>query len=270
MSSGLVKTIKNIKRREETVITHKLEQWLSSPAGERLGLENDDDYKLLTNLLGQSSVNAVRSGRFGASSRGMCHRRQIFAFLGLPVLVIRDPTLQNIFNDGTFRHVRWQLMLMKAGLVTDVEVPLKLPEWRLGISMDAVNDDEEWVFELKGTSLSITTLTRPENISEAHLLQIHTYLFATGWDMAIYLAEAKAGQYWKEVVVHRDEKYIRKVKRELNQLNECVEDEILPPILPEAHKRKGECRECPYRAGCIEIDAQGDPWPGDGQWPSGS
>lgn len=265
MSRGLVKTIKNIKKRSDLIITPKLEVWLQG--GNGLGVDNEEDLKLAASLLMASKANDKRDGRFGASSRGMCKRRQVFAFLGMPGGMLIEPQLQNIFNDGTFRHIRWQLMLKKAGIVTDVEVPFQVPEWRLGLSMDAVNEDDEWVFELKGTSANISGLVEPQNISEAHLLQIHTYLFATGWDRAVYLAESKMSQQWAEVVVPRDEQYIRMVKRELNELNEAVEDEQLPEVLPDCRTKKGQqYRDCPYKAWCIEWSTKGDEWPRSRSW----
>lgn len=266
MSKVLVQTIRNIKKREKLLVTPGIEDWLASPAGALLGLETEEDFALLRRLALASKDNSKRSGRFGASARGTCQRRQIFAFLGMPVSSMMDSRLQNIFNDGTFRHIRWQLMGMKAGVFTDVEVRLGLPDWRLGISMDAIDDRVPYVFELKGTSMNISSMRHTENIPYPHVLQTHTYMFATGWDLAIYLPESKSSQDWQEVHVRRDEKVIREVKRELNQLNGAVDDEILPTIQPECSKKKGDYKQCPYARQCLAQEAKGDPWPDDGQW----
>jgi hypothetical protein len=258
----LTKVIRNIKRNNSLLITNKVEAWLAKE-GDNLGITDTDDLDRLVRLAVGVADNSDRSKRFGASSRGTCERRQVLAYLGLPVARLRDPSLQNIFNDGTFRHIRWQLMGMAAGVFTDVEVKMKLDDWRLGISMDAINEDELWVFELKGARY----LPMSEaDISEAHMLQMHTYLFATGWDRAVYLVEDKATQQWKEIVVRRNNAYVDKVRRELERLNEAVEEEVLPPVLPECAVRKGEYKKCVYGPWCVKHAAEGDTWLGNGSW----
>jgi hypothetical protein len=200
----------------------------------------------------------------------MCHRRQVYAFLGLPGGKFIEPQLQNIFNDGTFRHIRWQLMGMKAGIFTDVEVPFKAPEWRLSTSLDGENDTHPWLFELKGWGMgkSIASLKNPENIPLPHMLQMHTMMFATGWDMAIYVAENKGSNNWAEVIVHRDEGLINEVRDELDILNTAIEDQAFPPIQEACRFKKGDYRDCPYGARCLKHHSQGSPRPTDErQWP---
>lgn len=199
---SLVKAIRNIKRRQDLIITPRLELWLEIDGGS-MGFGDDQTYDEVVRLFRASQRNAQRSQRFGASSRGSCHRKQVYGYLGMRQAQWIDAHLQNIFNDGTWRHVRWQMMGLAAGVFTHVEFQYSLPDWRLGLSMDAINYNEEWVFELKGTGSNINAMAKPEHIPPHHLLQIHTYLFATGWDRAVYVAEAKQSNHWSEIVVPR-------------------------------------------------------------------
>lgn len=252
------------------IISGPLEDWLMTD-GWNMGIVNDEDMALAVRLLEASKRNNIRHGRFGASSRGRCPRAQIYAFLGLPAGRIIDPKLQGIFNDGTFRHIRWQLALMKAGIATDVEVPFAVPSWRVSTSLDAENDQYPWMFELKGWGggKSIATLKNAENIPHEHILQMNTCMWAVGWDTAIYVAESKGTNDWAEVVVKRDERIIDDIKWELDYLNECVEDKEVPPIKPDCRRKKGqEYKDCPYAANCIDHHTEGSPWAETvGVWP---
>ena len=265
---GVVKN-RIVRRESKLIITPQLEAWLETD-GWNLGVTEPEDLELAAKLLMQSKDNAKRDGRFGASSRGMCQRRQIYSFLGLPGARGIDAGLQNIFNDGTFRHIRWQLMLKKAGIVTDVEVPFQVPEWRVATSLDAENDNDGWMFELKGVGgfKSISDIKNQEDIMHYHLLQMHTCLWAIGWDKAIYIAEAKGTNTWVEVIVHRDERIINEVIRELEQLNTAVEDERIPPVQEDCKRKSGDYKYCPYAARCLKHHSQGSPWPENQEWPS--
>lgn len=271
VSLNKVITSRIARRESKLIITPKLEAWLEDE-GAGLGVTEQEDLDLASKLLMASKENNKRSGRFGASSRGMCHRRQIYAFLGLPGGQNINAQLQNIFNDGTFRHIRWQLMLMKAGILTDVEVPFKVPEWRVSVSLDGENDTVPWMFELKGWGgmKNVNTLKNPEDIPHDHLLQMHTCMFAVGWDMGIYIAESKSFNTWAEVVVPRDEGIMTDVITELEQLNTAVEDERIPRIKDECKAKKGAYQSCPYAARCLKHHSQGSQWPEDEEWPGGS
>jgi hypothetical protein len=252
------KLIRNIKAADKLILTPRLDDWLMKhPEGIIMQPEQTE---MMMKLLSDDS-NSQRSARFGASSRGTCERAQVFSFIGMPQRRRVDPQLQNIFNDGTWRHLRWQTMLMVAGLATDVEVVYKKPQWNLKVSVDAENKDEEWFLELKGHG-NIGKVIH-EGIPERHLLQMHTCFIASDYEKAIYIAEDKRSQDWKEVVVHRDPVWERRAKKELNRLNDALDDERLPRVLTECLRGTGPTfHGCPYSQGCLSQDY----WPKDQQW----
>jgi hypothetical protein len=174
-----------------------------------------------------------------------------------------DPVLQNLFNDGNWRHLRWQMMGLAAGVLTHVEVPVEVPKYRLKTSIDGVNVDEKFIFELKGQSQYTSTLD--PGIPERHILQIHTMFLATGYDVCVYVREDKRTQDWKETIVRKDPIILRKVKKELTALNEHVEERSLPEPLPECWQKEGPYKTCPYAAECIGWFKNGDAWP-NGSW----
>jgi hypothetical protein len=259
MTTSLSAQIKRIKANNTKIVTPRIDSWLiDHPEG--IVVPDDEWWTALLHRL-LSMPNADRSGRFGASGRLRCERRQVFDFLGMPGLRAHDPVQQNLFNDGTWRHIRWQLMGLLAGVFTGVEVVHALPQYNLKVSTDAENSDEGWGFELKGMSWMQKLLN--EGISDWHNGQIHTYFLATGYDRFVYLAENKQSNDWVEMVITQDPKWIRTVKEELNALADSVDDQRLPPPLPACKAHKGDdWHRCPYSGDCLAQRT----WPVGAKW----
>lgn len=254
--------LKNIQKGQKLIITPRIEQWLVQTGEITLDPEMAS---ILFDILSRRE-NADRSGRFGASSRGTCLRQQIFSYLGMAEMRAVNPQLQNLFNDGNWRHLRWQMMGLLAGVFTHVEVPVKVPHLRLKISLDAANEDENWFFELKGSSNWSSSL---DGVPDNHLLQIHTCMLASGLDRCVYVVEDKRSLEWREIIVDKDPAVMQRVKRELAVLNECVEERRLPEVLGDCWGKTGPAyQKCPYGRYCIEWERNGGGWPGDPDWRS--
>lgn len=256
--------IKNIKKAEGLLITPKVIAFMERhPEGV---VWDEDGYALWRDLTQRANTNAKRGGRFGASGRGKCKRRQIFTFLGMPEVRVIGPDLQNLFNDGKWRHLRWQMMTMQAGAITHAEYPYSYPSLRVAGRMDGLNSYEDWGFELKGDRYMARALTETP---EEHALQMHTMLLATGWDVFVYIIEDKQSQNWREVIVRRDPKIIAQVRAELEELNEHVEEHTLPDILPSCAVKEGPYRTCPFAPQCLRRWREGNYWPDEpGDWDS--
>jgi hypothetical protein len=237
MTSKLIKTVKSIKLNRDKIVTPRIVDYLSTRSD--VELTEDMESELLRLMTDDS--NSKRDGRFGASSRGTCMRAQLWSYLGMPQTGDVDYVLNNIFMDGKWRHARWQLMGLAAGVFTDVEVSYTEPKYKLGTSIDAINRDEGWLFELKGAHMI------PKEVPEKHLLQIHTYFLVTGYDRCSYVVECKRTQEFREWVVSRDDAMMTQVREELETLNGYTDDRKLPPILPECEAKEGAYKRCPYR-----------------------
>lgn len=258
---SLTKTIKNtIKKRPSLIVTPIIEAYLERTP--ELTLNTPEEEALFLKLM-RPSPNSERAGRFGASSRGTCKRRQVFGFLGMMPAKLIDPRLQLIFWDGKLRHIRWQLMLLQSGAATKVEHRWRIDKYRLKVSLDASHVDRGYFVEVKGMYSYAATMTE---INPHHNLQMHTCMLASGTDTAIYIPEEKGSQEWREIVVHRDEDTIKKVKRELIALNQAVDYQELPDVKNECRKKVGEYKSCPYAILCLEHEKAGDNWPVNRQW----
>lgn len=261
---SFTQNLKRIKKAENLLVTPKIIAFLEKhPDGV---VWDEAGYELWRELTHRASGNEDRSGRFGASSRGTCPRAQIFSFLGMPATRTIGVDQQNLFNDGKWRHLRWQMMAMQAGALTHAEWPVNLPKYRVKASIDGLNTNEKFGFELKGDRRWARVL---DGVPEAHILQVHTYLLAMGWDTFVYMVENKETQEFREVIVHRDEAVIREVRQELQELNEYVEYNRLPPILPACAAKEGPYRSCPYAQQCIkQHESRGNAYPQAGRWDS--
>lgn len=261
----LTRIVRNILKGEQQIITPRIDQHLlQNPQGITW---DEEAFRVLSTITGQDRANNDRTARFGASGRGTCPRRQVFGFLGMPVHQVLSPVTVNLFADGKFRHIKWQIMGMQAGVFTHVEYPAVLKKYNLKVSMDALNADESWFFELKGDR-NIGRLLGT-SIPEGHLLQIHTCMLVTGWDKAVYVMEDKGTQEWREFVVRKDPIIMRRVKEELELLNDAITYQRLPRVLPECQKKTGPYRTCPYGSRCLDQqDIYGDEWPTPGEWPA--
>ncbi len=253
--SSFIKIIKDLKAND-TILTGRLTQYLMASNG---NLVLSDDVADIMHGLMTDGGNHDRSGRFGSSTRGDCYRAQVFAYLGMPGTKHRqDPVQNNLFLDGTWRHLRWQATLLMAGLITEAEFKYTMAKYRLGGALDAVNEDEDWIFELKGW------YAIPSEPPLKHLLQVHTYMLGSGIKTCVYIGEHKQSQDWKEWVIKWDPTIGRQVKDELNALNEAVEERELPKAYDQAkHGKKEPCNDCPYQERCWD---QKDRWPTDSTW----
>lgn len=226
------------------LVTDRLVDWLDRNTHIPL---SEEDMPLIQTLL-TDTTNHIRHSRFGASSRGTCERAQVFGYLGFARRGSTiDYHLSNIFIDGQWRHIRWQLMMLKAGVIEEAEVPFSVPELRLGTSIDAVNYSEDFLVELKGDG----SFKEVNEVREDHALQISTYFIASGLSKAVYIVEKKGTNSWTELVVTPDQVPMKEVEDELGRLNQAIDREQLPNALPDCQAKTGQIwRACPWRDNC--------------------
>lgn len=234
--------------KKNTRITPRLHAWLNNHDGIKTG--NPKVLLKVVEILAPSEHD--RSGVFHPSQLYQCKRAQVFDFAGLDAQRSYNPTLQNLFNDGHFRHLRWQIMLLEAGLLTDIEIPISLSDKRLGGSIDGVNSNEGWLFELKGTS-QFGAITAKGPMPE-HIKQVHAYMLASGYDLALIVYEDKISQQWSEHEVRRDPKIIGEIEAILGELNEAIDHGVMPEVYDDCANQTGaRWSNCRHRDTCAKV-----------------
>lgn len=215
-----------------------------------------------------------RSGSFSPSARGNCLRAQALAFLGAPQGQLSIEQM-NLFMDGRFRHLRWQLVGLEAGFLDEVEVSVPMPAWMAKGSVDGRNVAGRWGFELKGTSMDLAHLgTAFQHVTAAldegrvpdigkgrshvklmwkHYHQIAGYILqmrANDMDVDKFalVYENKQTQRWAEFVVEPNEWMLQLVEDELKTLGKAMRIKKLPQIREEC--RPTTDKTCPYAAIC--------------------
>lgn len=225
--------------------------------------------KRISELL--SEPPAARSARFSPSQSGLCLRRQVLNFLGVRGTLHADPRLQSIFNDGKFRHLRWQGTLLDAGILDDVEVEVAWPKRRVSGRMDGhgyVPDEHpmyagaEFGFELKGENTFVygNSVRRGTGHKVSYERQYHKYFLISGVDIFVVVQEDKSTNEYHETVVVPQDHLLEEARTELKDLNVSLDRKVLPLALPGAAAGTGECAECPYAGAsgpCVSIKG----WP---------
>lgn len=251
------------------IITPKLRKWLVMHGDDELSERVADTiYELLT------TKPRMRSASFSSSGAGTCLRRQELAFLGVEVPGVIDAQLQNIFNDGKWRHLRWQAMLLEAGLLTEVEYVSWWKKYLSRGTLDGVGEvhgdhprvawrGEGYGFELKGVG-NWNAFKEAKEIGpkDAHLDQIHRYFLSTGFKLFVVMYEHKMTQEWYEWVIEADPARLRAQEVELQTLNNDVKRKQLQPMLPACRARKG-----PEWDAC-QFAGKGGPCERSGTWPT--
>lgn len=236
-----------LARRNKT-ITPTLYGWLAKNNG--IKIHDEDVLRRVTEILSPSDGD--RSGSFHPSQLYKCPRAQVFEYLNAPARKEYNPTLQNLFNDGHFRHLRWQIMLLNAGILTDIEVPVAMEKYRLTGSMDGMNRNDGWMFELKGTS-QYKSISQKGAMS-AHIKQVNAYLMASGLEKAIIVYECKSTQEWTEIEIEKDDKIVSELTEILESLNGAIETGVLPEVKDACQNQEGyEYNNCPYSDICFRF-----------------
>lgn len=249
---NLNKMIRSAKQYNDLIAKPIIEDWLL-----RHGDDPFPDWVNQELLKVMSTKPRDRSGSFSGSAAGTCLRMQELGFAGLQGGAI-DPQLQNIFNDGKWRHLRWQGMLLTTGLATDIEYLVRWREHLSRGSVDArgvVRDDHPRVpwrgkevgYEAKGWSTFQFQKLKAEGIPYKHNKQIHHYFVLGCFDLFSYIAEDKTTQEIHEIVIEPDPQMIQEAEDDIWELSKAVKTKTLHGVKPACLQRKGsEYNDCPF------------------------
>lgn len=249
-------------RVEQGIITPRLTGWLVNNSEAHWA-----DEEVAKQLLPIMTTEYERKKGIHPSQIHTCMRAQMLEYLGAPAERKISTGTAMIFMDGKFRHLRWQTMLLMAGIVNQIEVPLEIPEARFVGSMDGRGDD--WLFELKGVGWGWKPDMKPY---DQHIDQIHAYFWAcnelgNGITRASLIYEdKKTSATWQEFVIQPEASRLRHVDLRIKNLNKCIDKGVLPDVQPECAKAAGqapskqcaEYRNCPYSSICLSLKGPED------------
>lgn len=262
--SSLKKLLKSTANAGGLLVTPRYEQYLATHPNILVD-------ETVADFIKDELTTPQRNRRltFSASARGACPREQVFQFTSIKPVPKLNTDLYAIFHQGTFMHLKWQALLLDAGILDEPEITCRVDEYNMTGTVDGMGtipSAQQTVFgadifgwELKSINSRGFQWVLDKGPNQHHMLQIHAYMLATGWTVWSLIYENKDTQQWKEFTVHRDEEIVDQVRSELRYLNEHVENKELPPILDECKKKQGAYKKCAFAHACLEQDE----WP---QW----
>ena len=199
-----------------------------------------------------------RSGSFAASSSGKCIRRQSYDYYGAKQKKPFGQQTLMIFKNGTWSHLRWQAMLLDAGILEDIEVPASYKPFhtvgtldgRGTVDMSHPNPDlrgKVFGFEFKTISNKGFEQAQHIGLKDEHLRQIHKYFVLKGCEVFSVVYEDKQFQALKEWVVTPDPQLLEDSYAEIETLTKYLDKQELPPKLPSCIAGMGSVfNDCPY------------------------
>jgi hypothetical protein len=236
-------------QKPELVISQRHDEWLkhnSNPVYSREALAFGMDQLAL------QAKPRDRRGTISASSLNSCRRKQQFTFLGMPELP-PTPKLAQIFQNGTFMHVRWQMAGLTAGWLAEGEVPVGENPLGLSGTMDGLLDDDS-VAEFKSINTNGFSSVNTFGAKEDHIAQVGTYMVATGREKSSILYEDKNTQEFKEIVVHLTPGLEADVRLSADIIWSYISDGKLAEPLATCEERTGyRFTGCPFRDVCLST-----------------
>jgi hypothetical protein len=262
VSASLKKLLQGTAQTGELLVSRRYEEYIESHSNILVD-------EVVGDFIKSELTTPQRNRRmtFSASARGVCPREQVFQFTHLQPSSRFSTSLIAIFHQGTFMHLKWQALLLDAGILDRSEVPCTWDQYNLTGTIDgagAVPEEhilstkyEHFGWEFKSINSNGYRYVLSNGPKHQHLLQIHAYMLATGWRVWSLCYENKDTQEWKEYTVFYDDKIAEEVQLELAYLNDCVDTKTLPPILSECRQRKGPYKNCAFAHVCLDQDE----WP---------
>lgn len=233
----------------ELVVSKRHEKWLQENANPHY-----DDVALEfahTQLFLQSKPRD-RRGTISASSLGSCRRRQQFTFIGMPELP-PTPKLAQIFQNGTFMHIRWQMAGLTEGWMREAEVPVGKNQYHLSGTQDGIAYDDS-VVELKSTNSHGFQRVMSFGPLGGHPYQVGTYVLTTGAEKGVLIYENKDTQEWKEFVLRREDLPLDEIEQGAYEMWASISQEHLFEPLDECMAGEGyRYHGCPFRKECLKI-----------------
>lgn len=246
----LSKLIASIKA--DLPVTPRHEKWLHENPNAEYSVEAT---RFLSTEIGKKQRD--RSAAFSASGAMTCPRRRLFSYLGVPEGTRFTSRTIQIFHNGTFMHLRWQMAGISAGWLAQPEVFATNNDLRVKGSLDGILDTGEGL-ELKSiNSNGFNWVMTAEAPKLQHQGQVGTYfVMLPEIDAFSVIYENKDTQDYKEFVIKREKGPVSAARIELEVLNEHVENETFPEVKDLCWAKQGsEYLQCPFRDICPTISS---------------
>lgn len=204
---------------------------------------------------GEADLHRPRIGYYYPSMIGVCLRRQHYVYT---VGEVPDDETLAVFATGKGVHDMVADALDHSGTIVveakEVKVSLPVGEASLSGRIDllvALLRGEKVAIEVKSTSRI------PEEPYEHQLLQLQTYLHATGLAKGVILYWDKRSGAKKGFVVEKDEESLRRIGERVGKLHTSLMSNTPPLREAFLEGRLWECRRCSFLSVCKPFLVEG-------------
>lgn len=204
-------------------------------------------------------------GRYSPSSLCGCERAAAFKFVGMPGRRRLDPDLELIFEDGIWRHHKYQAMLadMQAVLgkerirVISYEAGIEVPELYIAGNSDELVrvDGRKRVIDYKGINdQGFEWLFSHDEPRPEHVRQLIAYEKGHGVPRGSLFYENKNNQRTLIFTVEFDDALWYEVVEWIEENLDNINHERLPPMHPECVAGNMLWEKCVYSRHCYGHD----------------
>ena len=260
-STPLLDELKTGKRKTKGILLPLVDKWLSENP-HRLDQWTKDDWETLKDLVMRGARRD--SSVFSPSAATSCQRRQVIdKFSQFPQIPITEPRVLKFFDDGRWRHLRWQMVFYKMGIVESMEIFQSEGKLGYGGSYDVMvkmrlpskKKTRRVVIDIKGThASSANNIKFTGTPLYSNRVQLVIYMHLNNVDVGILWYENKNNQDIVEVVVERDKKFYKILKKYLRRqeyMKRYVRDKVFPREECDVDERGSEYQRCPQRRNCV-------------------
>lgn len=201
-------------------------------------------------------------GRLSPSSMCGCQRQAIFKFVGVKGKHRLDPEMELIFDDGNWRHHRWQATMLDmqevlganrfavVSIEEQVSTPDEYVEGWLDI-MICIDNKDYYVIDFKGTNNNGFSRIAAANAPHPkHVIQLVTYCQHSGVKRGWIMYENKDNQSLLVFPVKANMKTVSKIKKWCRAVVEYMSNKTLPPKDEECKVGNFMFDKCPWNHLC--------------------
>lgn len=201
------------------------------------------------------------AGRLSPSKICGCERQAAFVFVGMPGRGIKDPEQEAVFEDGKWRHLKWDAIFLDMQLVlgskkfavVSIEEYVEVPKLFIAGHLDAVIkiNGEKWVVDFKGiNSWGFERVFREHEPHEAHVLQLICYMRARRIPRGMILYDHKDKNLTKIFAVRFTQAQWSEVNEWCERVLRKLVKEDLPPMSLDCQSGNFLFEKCPFSYVC--------------------
>lgn len=204
-------------------------------------------------------------GRLSPSSLVGCERQAALKLLGAPGRKRTDPDTELIFEDGIWRHHKWQAFFRDMELVLgdhrfrviSIEGRTQIRKLFITGHLDvhvAILVNGEWIeyiIDIKGANeWAWSRIHRSRQAIPEHVGQLHSYMKAKKVKRGMLLYDSKDKNRFFVYPVSFDEVRWAEVRLWCKKVLRQIEARELPPMHPECHNGNFLANKCPFKHLC--------------------